>query len=417
VLRILLDLRPLQNGYANHGIGRYTRELTLALLDLAREKDLGGRLRLEALVLASPPWPPPPPGVIAPSGQPELGDHPSLAALPIGLTCPSPAVWHRTWLWDQIVLGPLMAMGRWHLLHNFAALGPLAQVSVPYLAAPKTLATVHDLHLFKSDAEPVLKAYRHTWRIRLQELSLPRARHLVVDASPIDHELRHHLGLGPGHPVHVIAPGIDHRATTARSDSILPISSKPPYLLAVGDAATKGLLFAAQCVLALRRSGTDITLTIVGKAESARAQIEAAAHAAPPGQSQGQNTLLNIDQTLKEAFTIVANPEDSTLNALYQGATALVFPSTREGFGLPLLEAQAAGCPALALAREPMRSLVAEASHRLPPDTAAWCSAITRLLHEPDWRNDVSLRGRDFATAFTWRKTAEKVLDLWLSST
>lgn len=417
IRRILLDLRPLQNGYAGHGIGRYTRELTRALIEQVREQDLQDRLHLEALVLASPPWP-------APNSPSASGMQQAPGLLPsdltTGLTCPA---WHRIWLWDQIVLGPLLALGRWHLFHSFAALGPLAQVSVPYLAAPKTLATVHDLHLFHRDAEPVLQAYRRTWRIRLQEWALPHARHLIVDASPIDAELRRHLGMGPAHPVHVIAPGINHRThahqpafqpTRAPNPAHAPAHSKPtpPYLLAVGDSPNKGLDFAVLCALALRRSGIDITLTVVGKTETVRARIETTLQAAPAKQTHAAPS----HDDLLAATTIIENPDDATLHALYQGATALLFPSTREGFGLPLLEAQAAGCPALALNREPMQSLVAEPSHRLPSDTTAWCAAITRLMREPAWRSEVSARGRAFAETFTWRRAAEHIIRLWLQT-
>lgn len=379
--RILLDLRPLQSGYVGHGIGRYTQELTLALLALAREGGSDFPFHLKALVFREKPWP--------------EALEPHREALPVGLFCPA---WKRTWLWDQTVLGPRLALGSWDLFHSFAALGPLAANSVPLLGASHCVATVHDLHLLDTDAEPVLQAYRRTWRIRLQSLALPLYRGLLVDSLAVQNEILQHWPQAK--QPHLLTPGIDH---FSRTDNPAGVSTEPgkgsppsPFVLAVGDSPNKGLAFAAAVIAEMQRQGMNLHLHIVGDAARARAQLG----------------------SLAQASFITVGPagKDENLIRLYRDALALVFPSKKEGFGFPLLEAQALNCPVLALNREPMASLVFAPEHRLPAsDIAAWTQALTRLQTDAPWRERVVTEGKDFADTFTWRRSAKNLVAYWQS--
>jgi len=63
-------------------------------------------------------------------------------------------------------------------------------------------------------------------------------------------------------------------------------------------------------------------------------------------------------------------PGDEQLRALYSGALALLFPSIEEGFGWPILEAQACGCPVITTARPPMSEVAGSAAILIDPDDA-----------------------------------------------
>ncbi|MCX7801132.1 MAG: glycosyltransferase family 4 protein [Fimbriimonadales bacterium] len=77
----------------------------------------------------------------------------------------------------------------------------------------------------------------------------------------------------------------------------------------------------------------------------------------------------------------VVRPDDRTLWALYAGARALVFPSLLEGFGLPILEAQAVGCPVVTSNRAPMTEVAGEAAEFLDPtDPESGAEAVMRAL-------------------------------------
>lgn len=63
-------------------------------------------------------------------------------------------------------------------------------------------------------------------------------------------------------------------------------------------------------------------------------------------------------------------PSDKQLRALYSGAFSLLFPSLEEGFGWPILEAQACGCPVITSARSPMKEVAGDAAILIDPENA-----------------------------------------------
>jgi uncharacterized protein (TIRG00374 family) len=102
---------------------------------------------------------------------------------------------------------------------------------------------------------------------------------------------------------------------------------------------------------------------------------------------------------------------DEDLAALYQSADALVFPSLYEGFGIPLLEAMASGCPVITTNWGAMKEVCGDAAllvdSRNPAEIAA---AVERLLDSPELRADLVRRGRERAREFSWDKTARDTL-------
>jgi glycosyltransferase involved in cell wall biosynthesis len=69
-------------------------------------------------------------------------------------------------------------------------------------------------------------------------------------------------------------------------------------------------------------------------------------------------------------------PSDARLRALYSGALALLFPSLEEGFGWPIVEAQACGCPVITSARAPMDEVAGRAAILIDPEDAAAAAAM-----------------------------------------
>jgi glycosyltransferase involved in cell wall biosynthesis len=78
-------------------------------------------------------------------------------------------------------------------------------------------------------------------------------------------------------------------------------------------------------------------------------------------------------------------PSESQLRALYTGALALLFPSLEEGFGWPIVEAQACGCPVITSARSPMKEVAGDAAILIDPEDASSAAAIiAERIHETD---------------------------------
>lgn len=101
------------------------------------------------------------------------------------------------------------------------------------------------------------------------------------------------------------------------------------------------------------------------------------------------------------------------LRALMWGATALSHPSFMEGFGLPVAEALACGCPVVTSDRSAMPEVTAgNALHVDPYDDRAIADALVRLASDEALRADLRARGLARARELVWRKTAEQTLEV-----
>ena len=103
-------------------------------------------------------------------------------------------------------------------------------------------------------------------------------------------------------------------------------------------------------------------------------------------------------------------PEDD-LPGLTVGATAFVFPSLYEGFGLPLVQAMACGVPAIASYNSSLVEVAGEDAILVDPrNTEAIADAMQRLALSPSLRTDLSRRGRTRVASFRWERNARQSL-------
>lgn len=98
--------------------------------------------------------------------------------------------------------------------------------------------------------------------------------------------------------------------------------------------------------------------------------------------------------------------------SLYRRARFAVFPSTFEGFGMPVPEAMAAGVPLITSDLRPMKDIAGDAALLFPaPDTAALTAAMERFANRPEDRAAYARRARERARAYTWERAANITLD------
>jgi alpha-1,3-rhamnosyl/mannosyltransferase len=115
----------------------------------------------------------------------------------------------------------------------------------------------------------------------------------------------------------------------------------------------------------------------------------------------------------------VHDPSDEELAALYAGALALVYPSRMEGFGFPIAEAMACGCPVIASDLPEFRGWAQDAPLYVPiGDSRRLADAMITVATDPQRREDMARKGRAIASAMTWDaygETAARTIEAVLS--
>jgi glycosyltransferase involved in cell wall biosynthesis len=275
----------------------------------------------------------------------------------------------------------------------------LPEVSFPVFYGFRGIATVHDWHMFAPDAPDLDRFYRKTLRIRIQKKRLPKARRVVVVSEQVKADSLLQGGLDADR-VRVVPEGGDH--FDAVEAAAWPMEN---FALSVGDTPTKNLALARDALAALRAKFVHLNWVIVGDRKNVEARL------APPS----PGTAAGAGGALPAWISVLENPSDAVLKACYQKALCLLFPSSREGFGIPVAEAMRLGCPVLVSDIEPLKSLSGYSPALLSPtDPAPWTEAIRKLLFFPDARNANIAHGKARAAQFTWDKTAEALVQLYL---
>ena len=181
----------------------------------------------------------------------------------------------------------------------------------------------------------------------------------------------------------------------------LPANVTEPFLLHVGDLhERRNLPMLVEALLAARRHfGALAALSLVVAGVDRGVSEGLCAMAAEAG--------------APEAVVALGVVDEDRLHALYRGATALVYPSLYEGFGLPLVEAMASGTPVLASHEASIPEVLGGAGMLLDPhDVSAWRDAIIRVVNDGSLRDDLRARGLARAATFTWQRTARLTLDV-----
>jgi glycosyltransferase involved in cell wall biosynthesis len=124
------------------------------------------------------------------------------------------------------------------------------------------------------------------------------------------------------------------------------------------------------------------------------------------------------DFSVKNPEQVVFFPlcNDQELGLLYSGADLLASPSLYEGFGLPVLEAMACGCPVVVGNQGALPEITAEAGLQVNPyDVHSIWTGIRQVLADKDLSRRMREQGLQRAAGYTWQKTARYVLESYNS--
>jgi glycosyltransferase involved in cell wall biosynthesis len=350
-------------GEPRSGIGRYTRSLVETLVKLAPE---------ERWVLYL--------------------DRPA-RELPAGAEA-------RCLPWPQRLLWTLWAAPRDLVRRPVDLFHGVTGFELPCRAGVPLVTTVHDLIPLRF---PRLVPWRHRWAVRaLLGGALRRAARVIAVSEATRSEVLARFAISAG-KVHVVPEAAAPHFTPAGGAEIARVRARygldGPYVLFVGLLEPKKNLPVLLAAVARCRAA--------GAWGSARLVLAGAAGWG--GDLAAGVTRLGLDGCVR----FLGPVPDADLPALYADAHAFVFPSLWEGFGLPVLEAMAAGAPVVASRRGALPELTAGAALLVEPEPAPLADALGQVLGDGGLRARLREAGLARARAFSWERTATETLAVY----
>jgi len=255
--------------------------------------------------------------------------------------------------------------------------------NVPLMARGKLVVTVHDVgHLALSDLYG--GALRQTYARSMFAGLRRRASRIMFVSDFTRREFERYVGTPPRGSA-VIHNGVDSSWFETMSDK----SPHPrPYVLFIGSVKPHKNLGGVLRALQLAGNAYAGDLLVVGDHVDQRTI---------------DRDSLTLAQQLGERVRFAGRIDDEALKRYVAHADALVMPSLYEGFGLPPLEAMAAGCPCVVSTRGALPETCGDAALYCDPvNPADIARQIVRLNAEPGLRDEHIRLGRERARGFSW---------------
>lgn len=366
-VRVVVDYRPALR--ARTGVGEYVHHLAAAYARQQRADD--------TLVLFSSSWKDRLPDETGATLGATVSDH----RIPVRAL---------NWLWHRRGWPPIEQLtGPADVVH---ALHPLA---IPSTRAAQVV-TIHDLHFLTTPAHSVREIRR--------DYPLLAARHArradaVVTISHHTAQLIELTFSVPKDRIFVCPPGAPAWRTLGRTPNV----PRDGYILFVGTLDPRkhvGSLLDAYALARSRSPGLPALVVAGAMAPGAEAWAARWAQAPLAGHVDYRGYVPDTDR-----------------EALFAGARLLVLPSLDEGFGIPALEAMAAGVPVLVSNRGALPEVVGDAGVVLDPDDPeAFAAALIRLTTDDDEATAAAHRGLARARTYTWDAAATRLRDAYESA-
>ncbi|WP_299038882.1 glycosyltransferase family 1 protein [uncultured Pseudokineococcus sp.] len=290
------------------------------------------------------------------------------------------------------------AVAAWLLAHRPAVLLSPDGFTTLATRVPR-VTVVHDLAFehFPEDVTPLVGAYYRRMTPRYVRAS---SRVVAVSRATRD-DVVSTYGTDP-EDIAVVPNAVDARFAPVGEGEAAELRARwaqdHPYLLFVGALQPrKNLVTLLRAFDRFRdETGSQTRLVVAGrsawKAGPTLEAYEAMAH--------------------RDAVLLPGRVPDEDLPGLYAGARATVFIPHFEGFGLPVLEAQASGSPVLTSDRSSMPEVAGDGALLVDPlDVAAVAGCLARLDSEPDLRQDLVRRGSANAQRYSWDRSARLLWD------
>jgi len=273
--------------------------------------------------------------------------------------------------------------------------------TIPVLRRPslKTVVTVHDL-----GAEFLAEYHKWPQKIYLNwstEYIAKHATHIIAVSNHTKRDLMRTLK-APARQISVVYEGVDSKFFYPRPDwEIKQVKANygvgRGYFLYVGTIQPRKNL--VRLIEAFSKSGVENTdLVLAGSS----------------GWLDEEIYKLPEKLSISKYVRFLGYVTDEDLPALYSGAVGLVFPSLYEGFGLPILEAFACGCPVLTSKIGAMAEVAGDAALLVDPYNKDEIAAgLKKLVSDRNFREDLIKKGSERVKEFSWEKVAKETIKVF----
>jgi len=294
---------------------------------------------------------------------------------------------------------------QWLLPFAMARTGPdlvhFPNFNLPVLTRRPFVVTIHDLKYFL-DPTSCPGPAAHRFARLLFRTAAKRARKVLTVSDFTKGEIVERLGVDPARVV-VTYNGVER--------AFRPVTDPPrfwrlrerygiagPFILYVGNHHPRKNLARLLEAYSGMRHRKEVQLVLTGRLDPRSAELYRKADS-----PKLSGRALFIDEV----------PE-ADLPAMYSMATALVFPSLYEGFGLPPLEAMSCGTPVIASAAASIPEVAGEAALFFDPErTEEIRAAMEKIVEDSELREELRTRGFYRAGIFNWEETARRTLKVY----
>ncbi|MEW6050871.1 MAG: glycosyltransferase family 1 protein [Candidatus Zixiibacteriota bacterium] len=265
---------------------------------------------------------------------------------------------------------------------------------LPPVRSRKTIYTVHDVWSLETN-EYQGESYQKKLAKRMKR-DIARSDMIVTDSEWTRQRLVA-LGLAEAGTCHAVPLGVVIPPTVQPTELSEPVRQvlSLRYVLFVGRIENrKNLGHVVDAV----RSVPNLSLVVVGE----------------PGFGYDEIVARHFVRIPSDRLMRFARLSPSDLTALYHHAVGTLLPSWEEGFGMPVLEAMAAGSPVITSNRSACAEVAGDAATLVDSDAPAQSvAALTRLLEDEPYRSEMIEKGRERSQMFSWERYMQGLLTLY----